>query len=153
MKTYAVYILANSTRMLYIGVTNNLDRRIWEHKNKLIIGFASHYGLDSLVYFEPFSDVKAAIAREKELKGWLRRKKVALINSTNPNWTDISATHFHKLRIPPNAKFNQSQLQNKTQPKLESRTTIESEHKTIHHPQTKPPVILSEAKDLRRDHD
>jgi putative endonuclease len=103
MKTYAVYILANATRMLYIGVTNNLDRRIWEHKNKLIPGFASRYQLDSLVYFEPFSDVKAAIAREKELKGWLRGKKVALINSANPSWTDLAATHFHKLRTPPNA--------------------------------------------------
>src|ERR1700760_1599069 len=103
MRTYAVYILANATRMLYIGVTNNLDRRIWEHKNKLIPGFASRYQLDSLVYFEPFSDVKSAIAREKALKGWRRRKKVALVSLANPTWTDLAATHFHKLRSPSDA--------------------------------------------------
>src|SRR5215813_8514222 len=100
MKAYAVYILANATRMLYIGVTNDLDRRLWEHKHKLIPGFAARYRLDSLVHFENFANVKAAIAREKELKGWLRSKKLALVNSANPNWTDLGATHFHKRRTP-----------------------------------------------------
>jgi putative endonuclease len=100
MRTYAVYILANATRMLYVGITNNLDRRVWEHKHKLVPGFTSRYGIDSLVYFESFANVNAAIAREKELKGWLRRKKVALVNSTNPNWTDLAASHFNRLRGP-----------------------------------------------------
>jgi putative endonuclease len=100
MKTYAVYILTNATRMLYVGVTNDLDRRIWEHKNKVIRGFAARYRIDSLVYFESFANIKAAIAREKQLKGWLRAKKVALIHSANPSWTDLAATHFHRPRNP-----------------------------------------------------
>ena len=100
MKTYAVYTLANATRMLYIGVTNDLDRRIWEHKNKVIRGFAARYRIDSLVYFESFANIKAAIAREKQLKGWLRAKKVALIHSTNPSWTDLAATRFNRPRTP-----------------------------------------------------
>jgi putative endonuclease len=100
MKTYAVYILANASRMLYIGVTNDLDRRVWEHKHKVMPGFTARYRIDSLVYFESFGSIKAAIAREKVLKGWLRSKKVALIRSSNPGWTDLAATHFNKLRTP-----------------------------------------------------
>ncbi|MBV9889144.1 MAG: GIY-YIG nuclease family protein [Acidobacteria bacterium] len=100
MKTYSVYILANATRMLYVGVTNDLDRRVWEHKKKLVPGFAARYGLDSLVYFETFSSIEAAIAREKRLKGWLRSKKLTLVSAANPSWTDLAATHFNKLRIP-----------------------------------------------------
>jgi putative endonuclease len=96
MKTYAVYILSNTSRMLYIGITGDLDRRIWEHKKKLIPGFTSQYNLHVLVYLELFANVKAAIAREKELKRWGRSKKLALIRSANPNWTDLAATHFKK---------------------------------------------------------
>ncbi len=100
MRTYAVYMLSNATRMLYIGVTNDIERRVWEHKKKLIPGFTSRYRLDSLVYLELFGNINDAIAREKQLKGWLRSKKVALITKSNPNWTDLAATHFHKLRNP-----------------------------------------------------
>jgi putative endonuclease len=100
MKTYAVYILSNTSRMLYIGVTGDLDRRIWEHKKKLIPGFTSRYNLHSLVYLELFANIKAAIDREKELKRWGRSKKLALIRSSNPDWTDIAETHFKTLERP-----------------------------------------------------
>jgi putative endonuclease len=100
MKNYAVYILSNTSRMLYIGVTGDLDRRTWEHKEKLIPGFTKRYNLHSLVYLEPFANVKAAIAREKELKRWGRSKKLALIRSANPDWTDLAATLFRKPQKP-----------------------------------------------------
>jgi putative endonuclease len=90
MKTYSVYIMASSSGVLYIGVTNDLERRVLEHKNKLVPGFSSRYNTQKLVYFEFFGDVRAAIAREKELKGWLRKRKVALIESANPHWNDLS---------------------------------------------------------------
>ena len=89
-KNYYVYILTNvSNKVLYIGVTNNLIRRIYEHKNKLIDGFTKRYNLNKLVYFEQTSDVESAINREKQLKGWLRKRKEELINSMNPNWVDL----------------------------------------------------------------
>jgi putative endonuclease len=81
---YYVYIMTNASRTLYVGVTNNLERRIYEHKHKLIPGFTSRYNITRLVHFEPTSDVKAALAREKQIKGWLRRKKIALIAAENP---------------------------------------------------------------------
>ncbi len=100
MKTYAVYILSNTSRMLYIGITGDLDRRTWEHKEKLIPGFTKRYNLHSLVYLELFANVKMAIAREKELKRWGRSKKLALIRSSNPDWTDLAATLVKKTRNP-----------------------------------------------------
>ena len=90
MKRYYIYIMANRSKTLYIGVTNNLERRVYEHKHQLVTGFTSKYQIDRLVYFEDTSDVYAAIAREKYLKGWLRSKKVALIESINPEWRDLS---------------------------------------------------------------
>ena len=90
MADYFVYILSNRSRTLYIGVTNDLERRVYEHKMKLVPGFTSHYNLTSLVYYESTSDVRAAIEREKEIKGWVRRKKTALIHSFNPEWKDLS---------------------------------------------------------------
>ena len=83
--------------MLYTGVTNNLERRMYEHKNKLIPGFASKYNLKKLVYFEETIDVNAAITREKQIKGWLRKKKVALIELENPEWNDLSK-HWYMAR-------------------------------------------------------
>ncbi len=91
VRTYYVYILSNMHRTLYTGVTNDLARRVYEHKHGLVPGFASRYGIDRLVYFESTSDVGAAIEREKQPKGWLRTKKLALIESANPTWTDLSA--------------------------------------------------------------
>lgn len=91
MKTYAVYIMASQSGVLYIGITNDLETRMFQHKRKLVPGFTARYNVQKLVYFELFRDVRAAIAREKELKGWLRKKKVALIESVNPLWRDLSA--------------------------------------------------------------
>ena len=87
---YTVYILSSATGVLYIGVTNHLHRRIAEHRNKQLPGFARDYHVDRLVYFETFADVRSAIAREKQLKSWRREKKLALIRSINPQFTDFS---------------------------------------------------------------
>ncbi len=87
---YAVYILASKSRTLYIGVTNDLMRRLYEHKHKLVQGFTSKYNIHRLVYFEQTEDVNAAIEREKVLKGWLRSRKIELIESMNPTWEDLS---------------------------------------------------------------
>ena len=87
---YYVYIITNKeNKVLYTGVTNNLERRINEHKNKIIKGFTSKYNVNKLVYFEETKDINEAIAREKEIKGWRRSKKVALIESVNPAWNAI----------------------------------------------------------------
>ena len=86
-----VYILSNRSRTLYIGVTNDLEKRVAEHKSGNIPGFTSRYGIDRLVYFEEFASINDAIEREKKLKGWLRARKVALIASTNPTWDDLAA--------------------------------------------------------------
>ncbi len=89
-RQYYVYILTNAIRTLYVGVTNDLERRMYEHKNKLVTGFTSKYNVTWLAYYEQTSDVESAIAREKEIKGWRRSKKVALIESSNPRWKDLS---------------------------------------------------------------
>jgi putative endonuclease len=91
LKNYYVYILTNkSNKVLYTGVTNNLTRRVYEHKHKLIEGFTSKYNLNKLVYYEITNYVGAAIQREKQIKGWLRKKKIDLIESLNPDWEDLS---------------------------------------------------------------
>jgi len=89
-KQYYVYIMTNRSRTLYTGVTSDLERRVYEHKRKLVPGFTAKYRIKQLVYFEVTQDVHAAIAREKQIKGWLRAKKVALIESVNPEWNDLS---------------------------------------------------------------
>jgi putative endonuclease len=93
-----VYILANRPRTLYVGVTSDLFKRVHEHKTKAVQGFTTRYGIDRLVYFEEFAEMLEAIAREKQLKGWLRARKVALIESTNPEWTDLAEAWFDMLR-------------------------------------------------------
>ena len=91
MRTYYVYIMSNKKKgTLYIGVTNNLERRVYEHKHKILPGFTSRYNLTRLVYYEDTNDVNIAIVREKQIKGWLRRKKIALVESINPQWQDLS---------------------------------------------------------------
>jgi putative endonuclease len=88
---YYVYLLTNwNNHVLYVGMTNNLERRIYEHKNKLIKGFTEKYNLNKLVYFEETEDVVAAISREKEIKKWRREKKNHLVNSMNARWEDLS---------------------------------------------------------------
>ncbi len=89
-RNYYVYIMANRSRTLYIGMTNSLERRVFEHKHKVIEGFTSRYNINRLVYCEVFSDVKEAIAREKQVKDWRREKKIALIESANPTWRYLS---------------------------------------------------------------
>ena len=89
-KNYYVYILTNKyNKVLYIGVTNNLIRRIYEHKEKLVEGFTKKYNLNKLVYYEIFNDVNLAISREKQLKGITRKKKVDLVNTLNRDWNDL----------------------------------------------------------------
>ena len=89
---YFVYILANwDDSVLYIGVTSNLERRLYEHRNGLVEGFTKKYNIHKLVYFEYTNDVYSAISREKQLKKWSRVKKNVLISRQNPNWTDLSA--------------------------------------------------------------
>ncbi|KUJ76127.1 hypothetical protein AVO42_11535 [Thiomicrospira sp. XS5] len=91
MKEYFVYILTNqNNKVMYIGVTNDLNRRIIEHKSKSIPGFTRQYNVDKLVYFESTPDINSAIAREKQLKGWKRSKKDALINAYNPDWNELA---------------------------------------------------------------
>ncbi len=91
MNEYYVYMMTNKTnRVLYIGVTNNLERRIQEHKSKLVPGFTRKYNATKLVYFEHGINIKGAIEREKQLKGWLRKKKNVLIETINPEWKDLS---------------------------------------------------------------
>ena len=91
MNQYYVYILRNKTKsVLYIGVTDNLQRRIYEHKNEVLEGFTKKYHVHYLIYFETYQNISDAIAREKQLKGWLRIKKEQLIASMNPLWNDLS---------------------------------------------------------------
>lgn len=90
MKQYYVYIMSSEWRTLYAGVTSDLEARVWQHKNHALPGFTSRYDIDRLVYFEAFGEVSQAIAREKQIKGWKRAKKVALIDSGNREWKDLS---------------------------------------------------------------
>lgn len=93
MKNYYVYILAGSQKALYIGMTNDLIKRIFEHKNKFVKSFTAKYKIDNLVYYEQFSDPENAIRREKQLKKWNRQWKINLINNFNPAWEDL----YYKL--------------------------------------------------------
>jgi putative endonuclease len=86
--------MTNKSRTLYTGITNNLERRVYEHKNKIVPGFTARYNINTLVYFEETPDVLSAIAREKQIKGWLRSKKISLIEAVNPQWIDLSAEWF-----------------------------------------------------------
>ena len=90
MNQYYVYIMTNKSKTLYTGVTNDLERRVFEHRNHLIEGFTKKYRIAKLVYYEATNDVREAITREKQIKGWLRKKKIALIESLNPKWRDLS---------------------------------------------------------------
>jgi putative endonuclease len=92
MRTGYVYILASNSRVLYIGVTNDLEHRVRQHQSKEIPGFTRRYNVTRLIWFEAFPDTTPAIAWEKKLKGWTRAKKVRLIEETNPRWDDLAAS-------------------------------------------------------------
>jgi len=88
---YYVYIMSNwNDKVIYIGATSNLEKRVYQHKNKTMEGFTKKYNVNKLVYFEDTTNVKEALEREKQLKKWSRQKKNDLINSMNPNWNDLS---------------------------------------------------------------
>ena len=88
---YYVYMMTNwSNQVLYIGVTNNLQRRVFEHKHHIVEGFTEKYNMEKLVWYEQTTDVRSAIEREKQLKGWTRKKKGALVDAMNPTWEDLS---------------------------------------------------------------
>jgi putative endonuclease len=87
---YYVYIMASRSRTLYTGVTNDIERRVYEHKQKLANGFTKKYNVTRLVYFEATDDIRSAIEREKQIKGWLRSRKIALVESVNPGWIDLA---------------------------------------------------------------
>ena len=93
-KTYYIYIMTNNSGTLYTGVTNNLARRVWEHKSGSGSVFTSKYKITRLVYYEEYGDIREAIMREKQIKGWVRVKKIALIESVNPKWQDLSRDWF-----------------------------------------------------------
>ena len=96
MKTYHVYIMSNTSKMLYAGVTGDLNTRVLRHRAKLTDGFTKTYNIHRLIYFEAFGHIRDAIAREKQIKGWVRSKKVALIESVNPEWKDLAQDWMQK---------------------------------------------------------
>jgi putative endonuclease len=93
-KVYCTYIVASRSHTLYIGITGNLTKRVFEHKQRAHKGFSAKYNCNRLVWFERFTSPTGAIAREKQLKGWIRAKKIALIEKSNPTWNDLSEGWF-----------------------------------------------------------
>jgi putative endonuclease len=107
-KNYYVYLLTNRSGTLYTGLTSDLERRVYEHKHKLVDGFTKKYNIDMLVYYEETDDVEAALWREKQIKAWRRSKRVALIESMNPQWRDLSEGWFAPHRQIPRFARNDS---------------------------------------------
>jgi putative endonuclease len=99
-KIYYVYIMASQRRVLYVGITSHIEHRVFQHKAHALGGFTAKYNVTNLVYFERYSSVIQAIQREKELKGWRREKKIALIESSNPKWRDLSHGWYQPTRLP-----------------------------------------------------
>ena len=97
---YCMYIMASRSRVLYVGVTNDIVRRVDEHRRGLIPGFTRKYHITRLVYLERFTDIRAAIAREKEIKGWVRARKIRLIEERNPTWEDLARQWFREAQSP-----------------------------------------------------
>jgi putative endonuclease len=100
-KTYYVYILSSQRRVLYVGITSGIEHRVFQHKTHAFEGFTDKYNATMLVHFERFGSVHAAIRREKEIKDWRREKKIALVESTNPKWRDLSYGWYQKHRYQP----------------------------------------------------
>jgi len=99
MHNYYVYIMSSKSRVLYVGITNDIHHRVWEHQHDELPGFTSKYRVHRLVYFERFQYVRNAIAHEKAIKGWLRQKKIALIQAENPTWEDLSESWFNGKQV------------------------------------------------------
>jgi putative endonuclease len=97
---YYVYICASLSKATYVGITNDLLRRVYEHRHRLHDGFTARYNIDRLVYLEHVTDVTVAIAREKQIKAWSRKKKTALIEAANPGWVDLAEELFPGLSRP-----------------------------------------------------
>lgn len=100
-RTYFVYIMTNRSKTLYTGVTGNLIQRVRQHKMGTGSGFTTKYRVDCLVYFERFEDIRNAIEREKQIKGWLRSKKITLVVSVNPAWCDLSQAWYERHQFQP----------------------------------------------------
>jgi putative endonuclease len=94
MKIFYVYIMGSKTGTLYVGLTNDIKRRVYEHKQETFEGFSKKYKTNKLLYFEAIGDSLSAIAREKQIKHWRREKKVKLIDSQNPNWKDLASDWY-----------------------------------------------------------
>ena len=93
-KRYFTYIMSNSSKTLYVGITNDLERRVWQHRQRSRNTFTGRYNVTMLVYLEEFADPATSISREKQLKGWTRRRKLELIATMNPDWIDLAADWF-----------------------------------------------------------
>jgi len=100
-KTYYVHIMSSQRRVLYIGITSHIERRVGQHKSRTLGGFTAKYNVTNLVYFERYSSVGKAIRREKELKDWRREKKIELIEADNPKWRDLSYGWYQPARLIP----------------------------------------------------
>lgn len=94
MKKYYIYIMTSMSGTLYTGITSDLEKRVYQHKQKLADGFTKRYNVDRLVYYEETTDIEVALEREKEIKGWRRSKKISLIESINPTWKDLAEDWF-----------------------------------------------------------
>ena len=94
MKKYYIYIMSSMSGTLYTGITSDLEKRVYQHKHKLADGFTKKYNVDRLVYYEETTEIKVALEREKEIKGWRRSKKIDLIESLNPSWKDLAEDWF-----------------------------------------------------------
>ncbi len=95
-RRFVVYVMASASRTLYVGMTNDLQRRVYEHKRKLIPGFTAQYNVTRLVHAEEYPEPRSTFAREKQLKGWRREKKVALIEGSNPDWRDLNVEWYDR---------------------------------------------------------
>jgi len=105
-KTYYVYILASQTRVLYVGITSNIEQRVFQHKTHAFGGFTAKYNVTNLVHFERYGTVMTAIWREKEIKGWRREKKIALIESANPKWRGLSYGWYQRHQFQPERRVS-----------------------------------------------
>jgi putative endonuclease len=111
MHNFYVYILSRKSPVLYVGITNDIRHRVWEHQHDELSGFTSKYRVHRLVYFERFQYVRSAIASEKQIKGGVRQKKISLIESENPTWEDLSQSWFNGKQV---LRFAQDDSSNST---------------------------------------